>query len=624
MLDKIRTKKTHDLNETSFYDVQTPEQVKSLAQSDLLPLADSLREDIIRHTAVNGGHIGASLSCVDFIVALHRVFETPKDSFIFDVGHQAYAHKMLTGRRFGFDKIRKEGGPSGFTNRFESDHDVFGAGHASTSISAAVGILEGKRQSKSQQSVVAVIGDGSMTGGLSFEGFNHIGDLGSNLIVIFNDNKISIDPNVGALKDSINEDHQNAAKFFELLGLDYWGPFDGHNIDEMIETFTKAKAHNRPLVLHLNTIKGNGYQPALDDQVRFHGCGPFDRASGAAVKKADAKKKYQDAFAETLIEMANQDSEIVAITAAMPSGTSLKKFQNAHEDRFYDVGIAEGHAALFGAGLATQKTKPYVCIYSTFLQRAYDQLIHDIGLQNLPVRLVMDRAGLVGDDGATHQGVFDFAYMRSLPNFVVMAPKDEIELAHMMETMNEYQAGPISVRFPRGETNGLQMPEVRRAIPIGKSEVLYGDEAGDVLICGIGQPVNAAVEAAKTLEQEQGLSVTVINLRFAKPLDTELLTKLAPNFQAVVTVEEGVVAGGVGSAILELFSDRMIQMPVKRLGIPDRYIEHASQDRQKAACGIDRDGITQGALEIFNKATEGLDEVSLKSRMVKSGKALLR
>lgn len=588
----------------SYTTIQSPESLNALSLVELEHLADSIRQDIIRHTAKNGGHIGASLSCVDLIVGMHRVFDSPKDHFIFDVGHQAYAHKMLTGRRFGFEKIRKEGGPSGFTNRHESEHDVFGAGHASTSVSAALGVLEGKKINDDKSYVLALIGDGALTGGLSFEGLNNAGGLKRNLIVVFNDNGISIDPNVGALKDSFSACHSNTEKYFEVLGLDYWGPFDGHNLDEVISVFSRAKLYNQPLVLHFKTQKGYGYPPALADQVRFHGCGPFQPECGTAISNPNAFKKFQDIFAEAMIQMANHDPKIVAITAAMPSGTSLKKFGEAHPDKLYDVGIAEAHAALFGAGLATQGIKPFVCIYSTFLQRAYDQLIHDIGIQNLPVRIVMDRGGLVGDDGATHQGVFDYAYLRCLPGFVVMAPKDEVELVHMLETMRQHSLGPISVRYPRGDSQGLQLPLEPHTLPIGKAELLYGQTKGDVLILAIGHPVTDAVQAALKLESQHGINVSVVNLRFAKPLDTDLIQNLTPHFKAVVTVEEGSAQGGVGSGILEILAQNMILKPVKILGVPDRYIEHASQAKQRELCQLDAPGIFEACVEILERVED--------------------
>lgn len=580
-----------------FFNIQTPEAVKELDLKGLEALASTLRQDIIQHTSVNGGHIGASLCCVELILGLHKVFESPKDNFIFDVGHQAYAHKMVTGRRFQFYKLRKENGISGFTNRSESEHDIFGAGHASTSISAALGILEGKKQKNDNSFVVAMIGDGSLTGGLAFEGLNHAGDLKKNLIVIINDNGMSIDPNTGALKDVMAKDISKTQSYFETLGFEYSGLLDGHDLKSIIENLEKAKNAKGPVILHFRTQKGKGYMPAEKDRIRFHGCGAFDLETGTAKASSNPNKKYQDIFAETLIELASQDEDIVAITAAMPSGTSLKKFQKVHPDRFYDVGIAEAHAAEFGAGLATQGIKPFVSIYSTFLQRAYDQLIHDIALQNLPVRICMDRGGLVGDDGATHQGIFDYAYLRCIPNFVVMAPKDEAELQHMMETMRQHNTGPISVRFPRGQAIGIALPKQLKPIPIGESEFLYGNLNGDVLILAIGTPVNDAVAAAKTLETEHDLKASVVNLRFAKPLDEKRILELAPHFSTIITVEEGVVQGGVGSAILELLQDNNILKPVTRLGVPDQFLEHASQNRQREICGIDKAGIVKASVE---------------------------
>ena len=585
----------------NLYKIQTAEELKSLSLAELNELAATIRHDTLQATSVNGGHIGASLCCNEMVIALHRVFTTPQDAFVFDVGHQSYTHKMLTSRRFQFYKLRKENGISGFTNRSESEHDAFGAGHASTAISAALGILEGKKIIGDKHHVVAIVGDGALTGGLTLEGLNNAGALKRNLIIVLNDNRMSIDPNVGALKESFENDPMAAKKYFNLLGIDYWGPFTGHDIKTLIDVFTKAKAHDRPLLIHLLTEKGYGYAPAVKDKTRFHGCGPFDAETGNAIKSPTAKEKYQDLFAETLIEMANKDQGIVAITAAMPSGTSLNKFQKVYPDRFYDIGLAEAHGVEFGAGLATNKdVKPFVCIYSTFLQRAYDQLIHDVALQKLPVRICMDRGGLVGDDGATHQGVFDFAYLRSIPNFVVMAPKDEAELQNMLETMRQFN-GPIAVRFPRGEVRGVRLPEKLEALPIGKAEVLSGDDHGDVLILAIGEPVLEAVNAAKILNETQGVKATVVNLRFAKPLDEALLAKLIPHFKAVVTVEEGLMAGGVGSAILEFMTSRLILKPSKLLGVPDQFIEHASQKRQRELCNIDTAGIQSACLEILEK-----------------------
>lgn len=582
----------------NLYKIQTPEELKKLSAHELVELSQTLKNDIIQHTAVNGGHIGASLCCVDMIVALHKVFDTPKDCFVFDVGHQSYAHKMLTGRRFEFYKLRKENGISGFSNRAESEHDAFGAGHASTSVSAALGILEGKKLMKDPHHVVAIIGDGALTGGLSFEGLNNAGALGRNLIIVLNDNKMSIDANVGALKDSF--EHARGAKaYFNLLGIDYKGPFDGHDIPKLVEIFQKAKEYDHPVVIHLNTVKGHTYTPAEKDKIRFHGCGPFDLDSGNAIKSPDAKKKYQDLFSETLTEMASKDERIVAITAAMPSGTSLNKFQKVHPERFYDVGLAEGHAAEFGAGLATQGIKPFVCIYSTFLQRAYDQLIHDIAIQNLPVRICMDRAGLVGDDGVTHQGLFDYVYLRSIPNYVVMAPKDEAELQHMMETARLYDKGPITLRFPRGEVSGVSLPVSLKALPIGKAEHLYGNISGDVLILAVGTPVHTAVEAAKVMERDHDLEASVINLRFVKPLDEKMICDFAKNFKVIVTVEEGVIKGGVGAAVLELLAKNLIVKPMRLLGVPDVFIEHASQERQKEMVGIDGASIVRQSVDLW-------------------------
>lgn len=597
----------------SLFQIQTPEELKALSLSDLLELSKTIKHDIIQHTAVNGGHIGASLCCVDMLVAMHKVFTTPKDCFVFDVGHQAYAHKMLTGRRHQFYKLRKENGVSGFTNRSESVHDAFGAGHASTSISAALGILEGKKITGDDGYVVAVVGDGALTGGLTFEGLNNLAELKRNLIIVLNDNQMSIDPNVGGLKKAFEDN--KAKDYFSLFGIEYWGPSDGHNVLEMIETFQKAKALGKPVLIHLMTTKGESYAPAEKDRIRFHGCGPFDIETGNAIQSPEAKKKFQDLFAETLTEMASRDERMVAITAAMPSGTSLKKFQRVHPDRFYDVGLAEPHAVEFGAGLATHGVKPFVCIYSTFLQRAYDQLIHDVALQNLPVRICMDRGGLVGDDGATHQGVFDYAYLLSIPNFVVMAPKDEAELQNMIETARQYEKGPISLRFPRGEVEGVPLPQQPKALPIGKAEHLYGDLKGDILICAIGTPVKNAVEAAKHLEIEHDINASVINLRFAKPLDRDMILSFAPHFKAVITVEEGVKVGGVGTAISEMLNQHRIFMPVRILGIQDEFIEHASQNRQREMCGIDTNAMINASIDLVREIEDAQREFKNVTRL---------
>jgi 1-deoxy-D-xylulose-5-phosphate synthase len=597
----------------NYYKIQTPDEVKKLSVTELTLLAESIKKDIIQHTSVNGGHIGASLCCVDMIVAMHYVFNTPVDNFVFDVGHQAYAHKMLSGRRFEFYKLRKENGISGFTNRYESDHDSFGAGHASTSISAALGILEGKKLNHDDSYSVAIVGDGALTGGLTFEGLNNAGDLKRNLIVVLNDNQMSIDPNVGALKDTF-EKKGGAKAYFNLLGVHYQGPFDGHDIPKLIQIFEKAKTYDSPIVIHLNTVKGHSYNPAQKDKTRFHGCGPFDVESGNAIKSPNSKPKYQDLFSETLTAMATEDEKVVAITAAMPSGTSLNKFKKVHPDRFYDVGLAEPHAVEFAAGLATQGIKPFVCIYSTFMQRAYDQLIHDVGIQKLPVRVCMDRSGLVGDDGVTHQGVFDYVYLRSIPNYVVMAPKDEAEMQHMLETARQHEQGPISIRFPRGEVSGVSLPTKPRALPIGKAEHLYGNIKGDVLFLAIGTLVPDAVDAAKLLESEHELDASVINLRFAKPLDEQMICDFAKNFRTVVTVEEGVVKGGVGSAILELFSEKQILKPTKLLGVSDSFIDHASQPRQLEMTGIDVKSMINAALKLVRDLDHVEDTSSVRNR----------
>lgn len=620
--------------------LDSPSDLRKLKPSSLKQVAKEVRDLILKVVSEKGGHFASNLGTVELTVALHYVFNTPKDKIVWDVGHQSYPHKILTGRRDRFHTIRQENGISGFTNRFESEYDHFGAGHASTSISAALGISEGMRLAGTPHMAIAVIGDGSMTGGLAFEALNNAGHIpAKNLVVIFNDNDMAIDPNVGALSKFVNHTvtHPGYNRFrkeirslvdsltkhglpvanvaskirksvktfftpgmlFECFGFRYLGPVDGHNLDELLETlnFVQSEgAENGPYLVHVITKKGKGYQAAEDLPLKYHGVSSFKIKEG--IQSSGVKVvNYQDVFADTLIKLAKEDPRIVCITAAMPSGTGLNKFQKEFPTRTYDVGIAEAHAVLFAAGLATEGYRPVAAIYSTFLQRAYDQIIHDVGIQNLPVIFAMDRGGLVGADGATHQGAFDLTYLRTVPNFVVMAPKDENELQHMIKTSIHHQTGPIALRYPRGEVVGVKMDKTPMCLPIGKGELLSSDaEKVDVTFIAVGYSVQTTLEAQKIL-QDQGLKTAVINARFIKPLDDQLLLYWAKRSQLVVTVEENAAIGGFGSGVLELFQKNHLQKDCLVLGLPDRFIDHAAPKAQRAMTFLDGKGISEKTLE---------------------------
>ena len=626
--------------------INSPSDLRKLRRKSLPQVSREVRELILDVISQKGGHFASNLGSVDLAVALHYCFETPKDKLVWDVGHQGYPHKILTGRRDQFHTIREHKGLSGFLDRKESPYDHFGAGHASTSISAALGMAEGMRHGGDPHFAIAIIGDGSMTGGIAFEALNNAGHIpAKNLVVVLNDNNMSIDPNVGALQKFLNQRFTSpgynllrkelsmlvgsldahgvpaspiASKIrksvkhlftpemlYECLGFRYFGPIDGHNVEDLVETFEFIRSEggaNGPYLVHAITTKGKGYKLAEGDPLKYHGVTSFDVAAGLT-SKPGAKKtpKYQDVFADTLIKLAKNDPRILAITAAMPSGTSLSKFQKEFPNRCYDVGIAEQHAVLFAAGLATEGFRPVAGIYSTFLQRGFDQLIHDVGLQNLPVFFALDRAGVVGDDGATHQGQFDLSYMRMIPNFVIMAPKDENELQHMIRTGVEYQDGPIAVRYPRGAVTGVEMDEETHAIPIGKGELLNADaEQLDVLLVAVGFSVQSAMDA-QSLLQEKGLKVGLINGRFIKPLDEKLLTHWIPRSKLVVSVEENARIGGFGSAILEFMNDKSIYRPFLSVGIPDGFVDHASQPIQREVLQIDGQGIAKQTLAKWEK-----------------------
>jgi len=616
-----------DQNMTMLDRIKSPADVKDLSLAELTTLAEDLRQELISTVTQTGGHLGANLGTVELTIALHHVFDSPRDLTVWDVGHQAYSHKLLTGRRNRFNTIRQENGLSGFLSRDESEHDAFGAGHASTAISAALGMAVGRQLNHGDKDgrVVAIVGDGALTGGMAFEGLNNAGSLNVPLIVVLNDNEMSIAPNVGALskyldrvrtepsyrrakselagmmeslpkgdflleigkrwKDSFKEFVYHSM-IWEELGFTYLGPVDGHDLRALIDAMRQARRVNGPVFLHCVTQKGRGFPACETDVERGHSVSA--QAAPRAAGTPPAPARYQDVFARTLIEIANTDKRVVGITAAMPSGTSLGKFEKVHPERFFDVGIAEQHAVTFAAGLATQGLRPVCAIYSSFLQRAYDQIIHDVCIQRLPVIFAMDRAGFAGDDGRTHHGVFDFSYLRCLPNITIMAPKDENELRHMIKTAIDHLEGPTAIRYPRGSGIGVDMSDELHALPVGRSETLR--DGADATILAIGAMVTPALSAADLLANDR-VQATVVNIRFVKPLDEKLILELAATGRPIITVEESVLPGGFGSAVLELLSDHGIATPVSRLGIADRIWDHASQSRLREMAGLSAHGI---------------------------------
>ncbi len=608
--------------------IESPADLRQLAPADLPELAAELRELIISTCAANGGHLAPSLGVVELTIALHRVFNTPEDRIVWDVGHQAYAHKILTGRRDRFSTLRTRGGISGFPKRAESPHDAFDVGHSSTSISAALGFAVGRDLRQERSKVVAVIGDGSMTGGIAYEGLNHAGHLNRDLVVILNDNEMSIAENVGALSsflsrtitsefvhrvkketerflgglDGVGRNVLKVARraeeslkglftpgmLFEAFGFEYVGPIDGHDLQRLEETLQNVRRFDDAVLIHVLTKKGKGYEPAEKNPALFHGVGPFDRETGKILKGKGGAASYTAIFGQAIRKLAVEDERIVAITAAMPDGTGLSGFAADFPKRFFDVGIAEQHGVTFAAGLATEGFRPVFAVYSSFLQRAYDQVFHDVCLQNLPVTFAIDRAGVVGSDGPTHHGLFDLSYLRHLPNMTLMAPKDENELQHMLKTAVELGT-PVAVRYPRGNGYGVPLDQVFRALPVGRGEVLKEGSAGTLI--AIGTMVHPALEAAETLAAE-GIDVGVVNARFVKPLDRELLTERARRGQHLFTVEENALQGGVGTAVLELLEEEGISgVSVTRLGFPDRYIEQGEQADLRAMYGLDAAGI---------------------------------
>ena len=615
--------------------IHSPLDVKTLTVPQLEILAEEIREELISVLSKTGGHLGPNLGVVELTLAMHYVFNTPADHFVFDVSHQAYVHKLLTGRREQFHTIRTPGGLNGFMLRSENPHDCYGAGHAGTALSAALGMAVARDRVGGKEHVVALAGDAAFTCGITYEALNNIANSTRRLIVVLNDNEWSIDKNVGAIAGYLNKIvtnprfdylHERAEQFverlggktalhmarkaeeaaksilwpsviFEELGLKYYGPIDGHDIATLIKTFEFLKTQRRPVLLHVLTQKGKGFEPAMLKQKKFHGLGPYDPATGET--KPLAQRTYSEVFADTMVKLATMDKRVVAITAAMPNGTCLDRFQPQHPDRYFDVGIAEEHAVIFAAGLATKGVKPFVAIYSTFLQRSLDPIIHDVCLQNLPVVFCMDRGGLSGDDGPTHHGLFDISYLRGIPNLVHMVPKDEDELADMLYTAMQHD-GPIAVRYPRGVGPGTAVKDVPRAIPIGAAELLQHGEHDRVAIFALGALVPMAQEVAAKLEGE-GISAAVINARFAKPVDTAMLEFYARSVDVIVTMEDHVLRGGFGSAVLEELNTLGLATPVVRIGWPDQFIEHGKVEALRTKYGISVEATLEKLVPVLAK-----------------------
>ena len=616
--------------------INAPADLKQLPQSDLPKLAAEIRQLIIETCAKNGGHIAPSLGVVELTIALHKVFNSPEDKLIWDVGHQAYAHKIICGRRDNFCTLRTLDGISGFPKRCESEHDVWEVGHSSTSLSAATGYAVARDLAGKTNKVVAVIGDGSMTGGIAFEGLNHAGHLNRDLVVVLNDNEMSIAENVGAVSGFLSRTSSSEfihkfkreteqlikhaksdmgqaairlarkiensfkglftpAMLFQAFGFEYIGPIDGHDLPLLLETMERDKKLDNAVLIHVITTKGKGYKPAEQNPSLFHGVGPFELETGKVLKGKGGAASYTAIFGNTLARLAEEDERVVAITAAMPDGTGLTNFAKQHPERFFDVGIAEQHGATFAAGLACEGKKPVFAVYSTFLQRAYDQVLHDVCIQNLPVVFALDRGGVVGNDGPTHHGVFDLSYLRHIPNMTLMAPKDENELQHMLKTAIDFN-GPIALRYPRGNGYGVPLDQDLKPLTIGKAELLR--EGADGVLVALGSMVYPALDAAAELATE-GLDLSVVNARFVKPLDAELLLQLVKRFGRLVTLEENALQGGFGTAVLELLEEQGLQAQVLRIGYPDQYIEQGEQHELRAMHGLDKEGIAKSARMFF-------------------------
>jgi 1-deoxy-D-xylulose-5-phosphate synthase len=617
--------------------INSPIDLRKLDRRQLPQLAQEIRDTIIDTVSRIGGHFGGNLGIVELTLALHYVFDTPRDQIVFDTGHQSYPHKLITGRRDTFNTIRQHNGISGFCKREESEYDVFNAGHASTSISAALGITVARDFRKEPYRVVAIIGDGALSGGLALEGLNQVGHLKRKMMIVLNDNDMSISTNVGAMSGYLNSiikgqrynqlkdltkgvmdripllggklhemahDVEHLLKnmvvpgtLFEELGIKYLGPYDGHDLPALLEIFEKNKDYNGPLLIHVMTTKGKGYEHAENKPIWSHGVTPFDVPSGEVKKPSQPQPpSYTGVFADTLIELAKNDPKIVAITGAMPEGTGLDKFAKVFPERMFDVGIAEEHAVTFCGGMATQGMKPIAAIYSTFLQRAFDQVFHDVAIMDLPVVFALDRAGIAGQDGPTHHGIYDMAYLRVFPNMVCMAPKDENELRHMLKTAFE-TGHPTSLRYPRGSGMGVKLDPELQSLPVGKGEVLREGNSGAIF--AIGSEVWPAVQAADILAKE-GIDVAVINARFIKPLDDELIKRYCKMFARVVTVEEGSLAGGFGAAIMERYEQLGLDgTRFHRIGIPDEYVHHGAQDVLRAQFDLHAEGIAQRVRNFF-------------------------
>lgn len=611
---------TDQLPPVSLESINSPAELRALQAGQLTGLATQARRYLLDMVSRTGGHLASNLGAVELTLALHYVFDTPEDRLIWDVGHQSYLHKMLTGRRERMHTLRRKDGLAGFPNRAESEYDAFGVGHSSTSISAALGMALAAAHRGEQRRVIAVIGDGAMTAGQAFEALNHAGTLDANLLVVLNDNDMSISPNVGGLSNYLArilsgrtystmregskkvlqrmptvwelarraEEHMKGmvvpGTLFEELGFNYIGPIDGHDLDTLVKTLSNLRKLKGPQLLHVVTRKGKGYEPAEDSPCEFHGVGPFDVDTGESTGTSNSAPTYTRIFSDWICDMAEQDADLVAITPAMREGSGLVDFSERYPDRYFDVGIAEQHSLTLAAGMACDGLKPVVAIYSTFLQRAYDQLIHDIALQNLPVLFAIDRGGLVGNDGPTHAGSFDLSYLRCIPNMIVMTPADENECRQMLYTGSRHN-GPSAVRYPRGQGPGVTVEADMAAIPLGEGEIRRQGKGVALLV--FGSPLAAALEAAETLD------ATVANMRFVKPLDEALIKSLATSHQLLVSLEDNAVAGGAGSGVAQLLTAEKIVTPLIQTGIPDRFLEHASREQQLAACGLDAAGIIQ-------------------------------
>ncbi|MBR4735961.1 MAG: 1-deoxy-D-xylulose-5-phosphate synthase [Bacteroidales bacterium] len=607
--------------------IDSPEDLRKLSRGKLEEVCREIRDYMVECCSVNPGHLGSSLGAVELIVALHYIYNTPQDKIVFDVGHQAYAHKILTGRRELFRKNRMRGGISGFPKMDESPYDAFGAGHSSTSISAALGFAEAARLTGATYKSVAVIGDGAMTGGLAWEGLNNAGSSKADILVILNDNDISIDRNLGGLHDYLlrvttsqtynrvkrgiwnrlgegrlrdwiqrrvidtkaNLVRSSGGALFEALGFRYFGPIDGNDIGQMVSVLSRIKDLRGPRILHLHTRKGAGYAPAEEDPTTWHAPGKFDAATGERKKTVNAPDRYQDVFGKVLVELAAKDSRVVGVTPAMASGCGMNRLQDAFPERFFDVGIEEGHAVTFSAGLAAAGLRPFCNIYSSFSQRAYDNIIHDVALQNLPVTICLDRAGLVGEDGATHNGAFDMSAYRSIPGVVISAPRNELELRNLMYSALEYPGGPFFIRYPRGCAEGMEWEKAEAApLPVGKGERLM--KGKDVAILAIGPVANRALEAAERHKTDYWVGPSVYDMRFLKPLDQDIMEEVS-GYKAIVTVEDGSLKGGLYGAVSEYFAARPDAPIIKGVGIPDKFVVQDSQKSQREECGLDTESL---------------------------------